>query len=105
MSATCHAPGCEVATLCGDCLSLAVLHLTGVARSRGIRWAESVALRRPDLIGKPWPDDSRARAMARSKVAGISSDPRVAERLEGEVVREAARWWGRLSLPFGCPKS
>ena len=95
----CRVPGCVAAQQCGSCLSDLVGSMSGVAQRRGETWARSVAARRPDLRGQPWPDDERARAIARSKGADLSSDPRVAEQLEGEVMRGARRWWDGFRQP------
>jgi hypothetical protein len=59
--------------------------------SRGIRWATSVARRRPDLLARPWPglDDGRTRAIAEMKVDD-EKDARVVARLT-ELVHESAR--------------
>jgi hypothetical protein len=61
-------------------------------------WAESVAKRRPGFLARPWPDDEPTRALARSKIEGLSgSDPRVIDMLVPEVMRHAAWTWERLA--------
>jgi hypothetical protein len=82
--------------MCPDCLSYTAECLRGVGESRGEAWAASVARRRPDVLTQPWPDDERARAMARGKLADISSDPRLAGLLVDRVQRGAVRAWEQL---------
>jgi len=69
----------------------------GIACSRGIRWAEDVARRRPVLLRQPWPGDSeRATALARAKVGDLSDDPHVVDRLAVSVGEYAGRRWLQL---------
>lgn len=42
---------------------------------------------------QPWPASDRATAIARRKVADLTSDTRLAEMLVRELTRWAARWW------------
>lgn len=67
------------------------MQLAGVARSRGERWAISVASR----CGRerPWPRTPKARAIAISKIADIADDPELREYFADEVEAYAARWW------------
>lgn len=88
--------GCPPTKLCDACLDRAMLWHTGLARARGATWAESVARRRPDLIARPWPRDSKAAAIARGKVTGMSQDERVVDHLEAELMEWAARRWAQL---------
>jgi hypothetical protein len=65
------------------------------ARVIGACWAESVA-RRPEHRGhEVWPQDERALAIARSKVATLVTDARLVETLAEACVRGAAEWWKR----------
>ena len=48
-----------------------------------------------------WPCTERARAIARRKVADLSTDERLAARLAGELERWAARWWGQAGPNSG----
>lgn len=67
------------------------MQLIGVARSRGERWAASVAAR----CGRDrdWPRSERTRAIATSKVADIAEDPLLRDEFAVEVEAYAARWW------------
>ena len=74
------------------------MHLCGVARSRGERWAISVAARCGR--SRPWPSSERAHSIARAKVADIAGDPVLHEELAREVEEYAARWWS-MARDFG----
>lgn len=92
MSVVC---GCPRDHLCDRCLDRARGWFGGVAQSRGEAWAGRVAAARPDLLGRPWPDDERARAMAARRVDDLTADPRLVAELVPEVQRGAARAWSR----------
>jgi hypothetical protein len=67
------------------------MQLVGVARSRGERWAISVAAR----CGRdrPWPRTERTHALALIKVGDIAEDPELREEFANELETYAARWW------------
>ena len=67
------------------------MHLVGVARSRGERWAASVAARCGR--GRPWPRTGKTHAIAVSKIADIVQDPELRDEFADEVEAYAARWW------------
>jgi len=71
------------------------MHLVGVARSRGERWAASVAAR----CGRdrPWPHTAKARAIALSKVADIAADLELRNEFADELEAYAERWWSRAA--------
>jgi len=82
---------------CPACIDQALMWFGGIACSRGIRWAEDVARRRPGLLQRPWPGDSeRATALARGKVGDLSDDPHVVDRLAASVAEYAGRRWLQL---------
>lgn len=94
MSVVCTCPRDQ---LCDGCLRQSLMWLGGVAASRGHRWAESAAQRRPDLLALPWPVlEGRAAELAAHKVIDLSQD----KRLFGELLREldetARRRWDQL---------
>lgn len=82
-----HSPKCD------RCVAFDIGHLGGVAMSRGMRWAERVAV----LINPrsmPWPPfEGKAKAIAERLVDGISSDDRVAGELARLCWADAERWW------------
>ena len=67
------------------------MHLVGVARSRGQRWAASVAAR----CGRerPWPRTEKTHAIAISKIADLAEDSDLRDEFANEVEAYAARWW------------
>lgn len=87
---------CKPASLCSLHLDGAYGCLAGVAALRGELWAESVARRY--RCDRPWPHGARPRAIALSKIADLTNDPRLTERLADQVERWAARWWSRNEL-------
>jgi hypothetical protein len=93
---------CGRDNLCRDCFSQAIMWFSGMACSRGIAWAESVARRDAQLLRRPWPvHDGRAAELARGKVADLSRDPRVIDRLAVDVTERAARRWRELQVERG----
>lgn len=71
--------------------------MRGIATDRGVRWAESVARQRPDLLGRAWPElAGKALEMAVSKLAGLTADVRVLEGLLVHLQRGASRQWATL---------
>lgn len=93
VSLVCSCPRTE---LCDTCLAGAWDNLRGVAACRGDVWAESVAARTKRSRLTPWPaHEGRAAAIARRKVADLTGDPRLLDRLAAELARAAARCWSR----------
>jgi hypothetical protein len=87
---------CARDRLCDRCVDDAFAQLRGVAACRGEVWAMTVA--KTCRRDRPWPCsssglDDRAWAIARRKVADLTADARLAERLAGELQHWAARWW------------
>lgn len=69
----------------------------GVAASRGHRWAESVAQRRPDLLALPWPAmEGHVAELAARKVIDLSQDKRLFGMLLRELDDTARRRWDQL---------
>lgn len=88
---------CPRDNLCPSCVNQALMWFSGMACSRGITWAESVARRDRSLLQRPWPaHEGRAAALARDKVADLSRDPKVIERLAMELSERAAKRWREL---------
>jgi hypothetical protein len=84
---------CSSAALCTECRHSRRMQLVGVARSRGERWAASVALR--CNRERPWPRTPKAHAIALTKVADIAEDVELRVDFAHELEAYAARWWGR----------
>lgn len=81
--------------LCDACVAADIDHLRGVARSRGMAWAQDVARELPNRK-TPWPPfDGKCARIARLKVLNLSRDDRVREQLARECHSDAARWWER----------
>jgi hypothetical protein len=79
------------------CVNYALMWFGGMACSRGIAWAESVARQRPKLLPRTWPaHEGRAAERARRKVANLFEDMRVIDLLAVDVSKHAARTWGQL---------
>ena len=77
--------------------------LGGMAATRGIAWAESVAKRHSGLLRRPWPQhEGRAAELARAKVDDLCEDPHVVDRLAVEVSKQAARRWRQLQARPGA---
>lgn len=85
---------CPRTALCHDCYGRALETLTSTAWRRGEHWAETVAERRPELLARPWPPlEGRCAAIAARRVADLSLDPRVLERLRSDLdARSRKRW-------------
>ncbi len=84
--------GCPRDQLCDLCFQGSWENLRGVAATRGEVWAMAVARR--THTDRPWPSGSpKVAAIARTKVADLSRDPRLLEVLAAELARWAARWW------------
>jgi len=82
---------------CKTCFAQAIMWFGGMARERGVRWAESVARRQPRHLAQPWPhNEGRPAELARAKVADLSEDPRIVERLAANVAEAAERRWTQL---------
>jgi hypothetical protein len=91
--------GCPRNDRCPACVDQALMWLSGMASTRGIAWAESVAERRPELLRQPWPThDGRAAELARAKVDDLCEDPTVVDLLAVEVSKQAARRWRKLQV-------
>lgn len=90
MSVVCACPRDH---LCDPCLAQALRWFGGVAQVRGGTWAGRVAARHPELLGRPWPDDERARVMAARQIADLTRDPRLVAELVPEVQAGAERAW------------
>jgi hypothetical protein len=83
---------CSREALCDRCVEDGFAHLRGVASCRGEVWAARVA--RETSTSQPWPAHAgRAADIARRKIADLTRDPRLAERLAAELARGAARRW------------
>jgi hypothetical protein len=94
--------GCPRSNRCPACVDQALMWLGGMASTRGISWAESVAKRHPELLGRQWPKhDGRAAELARSKVDDLCEDPHVVDLLAIEVSEQAARRWRQLQADPG----
>ena len=90
---------CPRTDCCTSCFERALMWFGGLAGTRGTRWAESVADRRPVLLRQPWPrHDGRAAELARGKVDDLSQDPRVVDHLGAMVTADAARRWLAIQL-------
>jgi hypothetical protein len=85
------AHGCD--PLCDECIREHLFWWKGVAQSRGESWARAVANVIP--VDRPWPRTEKMRAGALRKVADLTTDVRLRERLADEVVLGAERWWNR----------
>jgi hypothetical protein len=85
--------GCGCEPLCNECFAEHLTWFTGVAQSRGESWARAIANVIP--IDGPWPRTEKMRAGALRKVADLTDDARLRERLADEVVIGAERWWNR----------
>lgn len=89
-------PNCD-GTLCDEHVNRDVETLRGVARSRGMAWAQDVARE----IGRReapavWPPfEGKCARLARLKVSNLSKDERVLEQLARECHGDAARFWER----------
>lgn len=89
---------CESANLCELHRVGMFEQLRGVASTRGEVWADTVAARRPRMVGQPWPVKSpRMMSIARSKVADLAHDERLLELLAVELASWAARRWDEFS--------
>lgn len=92
------------APYCDDCLAQVKTWFTGPATTRGALWAEHVLVRlaaRGAAIeaAPPWPDyngSERARALAQSKIADLTDDPRLRDALARVVNASAADEWAKL---------
>jgi hypothetical protein len=85
---------CPPNALCDRCLEDAFGQFKGVAACRGEAWARDVAKRIPREM--PWPSSSpKITAIAQRKVADITADPRLRERLAAELAAWAAKAWAR----------
>jgi hypothetical protein len=56
-------------------------------------WAEHVARHPEHRAHASWPEDERAAAIARRKVATLAPDPRLAGELAAACMAGAAAWW------------
>ena len=64
------------APLCDYCIADSLRYLGGTARARGANRAQAISRVIP--LDRPWPATTdRIRAMARRKVAGLTSDERL----------------------------
>jgi hypothetical protein len=87
----------RLALRCDRCVENTVQTLSGAAQSRGEAWASRVARRRPELLRAPWPDTSKARTIAPSQVADITSgEQRLVEAFVVFVQAGAIRRWNQL---------
>jgi hypothetical protein len=86
---------CVSDALCDRCYEQAYSWLSSTASVRGQRWATLVAERMPRRRFEPWPRTAKARAIALRKVADMTSDPRLRERLADVLEDAAARTWTR----------
>lgn len=87
---------CDRANLCGPCLTANIEAMHGPADLRGLRWAQSVALRAtPEQRAVPWPDTPKMLAIARAKVGDLGRDERLLGRLVEVCVAAARREWER----------
>jgi hypothetical protein len=86
--------GCctDCSRLCPSCRADHFACLRGVAACRGETWARRVAARCDR--NRPWPRSERSHAIARQKVADITSDDGLRDLLATEAENYAARWWG-----------
>ncbi len=88
---------CPRDQLCHDCFARHLDWSIGVASARGYGWANSVAERRPDLLDRPWPElAGRAAEIAAVKVADLTEDRRVFDRLLARLDAEARRRWEQI---------
>jgi hypothetical protein len=70
----------------------------GAAACRGTNWARRVA--RSCARSRPWPRTEKAHRIARTKVADLTRDKRLAELLADECARYAEReWTAEISTP------
>lgn len=84
--------------LCSTCFDQRIIWHSGLAVVRGERWAADVARRRPELLAEPWPElasGSRALEIAVRKLADLTDDVRVLDRLLVELQAGAVAAWGR----------
>jgi hypothetical protein len=87
---------------CPACVDQALMWLGGMASTRGIAWAMSVAERSPGLLRCPHPaHGGPAAKLARAKVKDLCEDPHVMDLLAVEVSRQAARRWLQLQANPG----
>jgi hypothetical protein len=87
---------CPSDKLCDAHVDAMFAHLRGVAANRGAHWANELQLARRQPW-TPWTVDSeRVRAMAVTRIADITRDPRLQVKLVDELVRWAAKRWDEL---------
>jgi hypothetical protein len=84
---------CPPDKLCDRCLEDAFGQFKGIAACRGEAWARDVA--RKVRREMPWPSfEGKAKAMAIGRVADMTRDARLREKLAAELAAWAAKAWG-----------
>lgn len=72
--------------------------LRAEARARGIAWARSIAERRPELVGQPFPPNrERTFRIVYEKIRNLDLDPRVRDELAGDCYEAAENAWRTLA--------
>lgn len=81
--------------LCDEHVKRQLEHLKGVARARGMLWAQDARKMGTDAP-KTWPAyEGKCARLAKLKVSNLSRDERVLEALAHECWHDAERWWSR----------
>jgi hypothetical protein len=83
---------CPPHALCDACLETAFSQMRGIAACRGESWSHDVA--RKVSREMPWPSfEGKAKAMAIGRVADMTRDTRLREKLAAELAAWAAKAW------------
>jgi len=97
--------------LCDACVDDKFSYMCGTAAARGYGWGQEVATKLGGRTNRlpPWPDfEGKARAIARRKVADLTADERLLERLARACWADARRRYERLRVelapPAGAPR-